>query len=192
MKKLKKLKYLLEGSDNSNNSGYTPNIPKYEKTYIEDATSEIIITTDLAERIYNRNCNLNRFFNKYRSLTFKTKTVTVLCAIIDQVHCPKIDNYIKNLKRMLERKEIQVLGYVWQRDVGDNRFEKHYHLLIATTRMDLKISTQIELYGSINPDRFRIELMKTKGGMQKYLRKKEIFSARYQKGFSKSQCFKSP
>ena len=93
---------------------------------------------------------------------------------------------------MLERKEIQVLGYVWQRDVGDNRFEKHYHLLIATTRMDLKISTQIELYGNINPDRFRIELMKTKGGMQKYLRKKEIFSARYQKGFSKSQCFKSP
>ena len=192
MKKLKKLKYLLEGSDYSNNSGYTPNIPKYEKTYIEDATSEIIITTDLAERIYNRNCNLRRFFNKYRSLTFITKTVTVLGAIIDQIHYPTIDNFIKNLKRMLERKEIQVLGYVWQRDVGDNRFEKHYHLLIATTRMDLKISTQIELYGNINPDRFRIELMKTKGGMQKYLRKKEIFSARYQKGFSKSQCFKSP
>jgi hypothetical protein len=191
-KSLIKLRYLLEGSNNSNNSGYIPNIPKYEKTYLEGATCDMSVTTDLAERIQARDMNLNHFFSKYVPLQFDKKTATILCAIVDQSHYLKITDFISNVKRFLKRRKIDVLGYIWQRDVGDFKFEKHYHLLIATSIINPEVIMQIELWGNRCPDKSRIQVLRTKSGMCKYLKKKEIYAARYQKGFTKSQFFKSP
>lgn len=191
-KLLYRLKYLLEGSNDSNNSGYTPNVPKYEKTYFEDTTSELIVTTDLAERIQMRDQNLNLFFNKYLPLHFELKTATILCAIVNYSHYSQINKFISNFQRYLKRRKIELLGYVWQRDVGDFKFEKHYHLLIATSIINTEVLMQVLLRGNMYPDKSRIEVLRTKTGMYKYLKKKEIYAARYQKGFTKSQCFRGP
>jgi hypothetical protein len=115
-----------------------------------------------------------------------------LAPFFKQLIPSKITDFISNVKRFLKRRKIDVLGYIWQRDVGDFKFEKHYHLLIATSIINPEVIMQIELWGNMCPDKSRIQVLRTKSGMCKYLKKKEIYAARYQKGFTKSQFFKSP
>lgn len=191
MKKLTKIKYLLEGSGNSNNLGLAPLKAKYDKHYLETLTGEETITTDLAERKYRRARNLSLFNEAYQRLYFVDKAVTILCVIIDANHYPTVSKFLLNFKKFLKRRKIATLGFVWQRDVGATHY-RHFHLLLATTRIDCETLDEINHLGIINESKYRFESLKTKSGMNRYLNKKELFAAPYQKCWARSNKFNMP
>jgi hypothetical protein len=191
VKKLTKIKYLLEGSGNSNNLGLAPLKAKYDKHYLETLTGEETITTDLEERKNRRAMNLGLFNEAYQRLYFVDKTVTILAVIIDANHYPTVSQFLSNFKKFLKRRKISTLGFVWQRDVGVTLY-RHFHLFLATTRIDGKALMEISDLGVINEAKYRFEALKTKSGMNKYLDKKELYAAPYQKCWSRSNKFKMP
>ena len=193
-KLLIKLRYLLEGSGQSNNlcQGLSPLEAKYEKTLVEQDTGEVIITTDLKERLNKRNKNLSLFHDKYVGPCFKDKTVSILCVIISEHQYPQISQWTSNFKKYLKRRGIDFLGFVWQRDIGENVFEKHFHLLIAVSYIKEEYISDIIQMGKSSPDKFVYEILKTEHGMKRYLKKKELYASRYKKAWAKSENFKSP
>jgi hypothetical protein len=84
------------------------------------------------------------------------------------------------------------LGFVWQRDIGENVFEKHFHLLIAVSYIKEEYMSDIIQMGKSSPDKFVYEILKTEHGMKRYLKKKELYASRYKKAWAKSGNFKSP
>lgn len=191
MKKLKRFKYLLEGSVNSNNSGYSPLLAKYEKCYLETSTGDETITTDLEERKHRRAQNLFLFNETYIPLYFETATVSILTGVIDCKQYPYASTFINNFKRRLKRRNIDMLGYLWQRDVGDTLY-KHFHVLIATSRMRVEILAEVITWGQSDKGKFSIEALQTRGGMKKYLERKELYAAPNEKSWARSLKFSIP
>lgn len=191
MKILKKIQYLLEGSEISNNLGLTPLKARYDKHYLETLTGEETITTDLDERKNRKTNGLSQFMETYVGLYFEESSVTILSAVVDATIYPKLSDFIKNFRRRLKRRKIELLGYVWQRDVGGTLY-KHYHLLIATKRMSEVLVKEIIEIGDGNKEKFSFQALKTKGGMKDYLDKKELYAAPKERCWSRSNKFKMP
>lgn len=191
MKKLTRIGYLVEGSENSNNLGLTPLKARYDKHYLETLTGEETITTDLDERKHRKTNGLSQFMEIYVGLYFEQSSVTILSAVVDATIYPKLSDFIKNFRRRLVRRKIEILGYVWQRDVGGTLY-KHYHLLIATKRMSKVLIEEIINLGNMNKEKFSFQPLKTKGGMKDYLEKKELYAAPKERCWSRSNQFKKP
>jgi hypothetical protein len=191
MRVLTKIKYLHEGSEKSNNLGLTPLKARYDKHYLETITGEESITTDLDERKHRKTNGLSQFMEIYVGLYFEESSVTILSAVVDANIYPKLTDFIKNFRRRLERRNIELLGYIWQRDVGGTLY-KHYHLLIATKRMNEALIKELIDLGNMNKEKFSFQTLKTKGGMRDYLEKKELYAAPKERCWSRSNKFKKP
>jgi hypothetical protein len=184
--KILKIEYLSEGSSLSDNMGQIPIKAKYKKTFLNTETGELSSTTDLQSKIYKRNNYLKLFLNVYEKY-FAQKRITILTCVVYIYKYPTITSFINMLSRKLVRKGIQRLGYVWVRDVGDVQFEKHYHVLIATQRIDGKQFH--ELFKNKKHNDYKVEFKKTPNGMKDYLSKKDLFGEKKQRSFGKSRRF---
>ena len=182
---LRKIRYLSEGSNKSVNTGQTPILPKYQKTFLNIETGELNEITDLQSKIYKRDKFLRLFFNVYQKY-YSNKKITILSAVVNQDTYPTITKFINTITRKLKRKGIERLGYFWVRDVGDKRFHKHFHILLATSRISAEKFKSI--FEKKDHNNYDIEFLKSKG-MKSYINDKELYAANKQRAFGKSKTF---
>jgi hypothetical protein len=182
---LRNIRYLSEGSYNSVNKGQTSILPKYSKTYLNIETGELNEVTDLQSKIYKRDKFLRLFFNVYLKY-YSNKQITILSAIVNQDTYPTITKFINTITRKLKRKGINRLGYFWVRDVGEKRFHKHFHILIATSRITAEKFKDI--FEKKDHNKYDVQFLKSKG-MKRYINDKELYAANKQRAFGKSKTF---
>ena len=183
--KLRNIRYLSEGSNTSDNVGQTPVREKYQKTFLNTETGELKTITDLQSKIYKRDGFMRDFFKTYLK-SYSNKKISILSAVVNQDSYPTITKFINTIIRKLKRKGIERLGYFWVRDVGDKRFHKHWHLLVATSRItEDKFKNIFEKKDHSN---YEVEFLKSKG-MKSYIKEKELYAANKQRAFGKSKTF---
>jgi hypothetical protein len=182
---LRNIRYLSEGSNKSVNVGQTPVLEKYKKTFLNLETGELKEITDLQSKIYKRDRFMRDFFNAYLK-SFSNKKVSILSAVVNQDTYPTITKFINTITRKLKRKGIERLGYFWVRDVGDKRFHKHFHILLATSRISAEKFKSI--FENKDHNNYDIEFLKSKG-MKSYINDKELYAANKQRAFGKSKTF---
>ena len=180
------VRYLSGGSLNSDNMGQTPLTAKYKKTFFQSETGELRDVTDLQSKRYRRDNSVKLFFGVYNK-RFVQKSHSVLCAVVDQSEYPTVTKFINTLTRKLKRKGVDRLGYVWFRDVGDEVFHKHYHVIIATTRINADLFN--ELFCKKKHNRYDVEFLKSPKGITKYITDKELYAANRQRSYGKSRLF---
>ena len=183
---LKSLSYLSEGSEKSDKLGQTPITAKYKKTFLNIETSELREITDLQSKLYKRDNYLKLFFSVYTKY-FKEKTHSVICAVVNQDEYSTITKFVNTIGRKLQRKGIDRLGYVWVRDVGDEIFHKHFHIIIATTRISEELFK--ELFFEKKHNRYEVQFLKTPKGMAKYITDKNLYGEDKQRTYGKSRFF---
>lgn len=183
---LRNIRYLSEGSNKSVNKGQTSILPKYSKTYLNIETGELNEVTDLQSKIYKRDKYLRLFFNVYLKY-FSNKKITILSAVVNQDTYPTITKFINTITRKLKRKGIDRLGYFWIRDVGDERFHNHFHILIATSRITAEKFKDI--FEKKNHNNYDVEFLKSSKGKSSYIMNKDLFAANKQRAFGKSKTF---
>ena len=179
-------KYLSEGSKKSDNIGQTPIIAKYEKTFVNTVTGEVRSVTDLQSKIYKRDNCLKLFFSVYTKWFIK-KSHSVICAVVNQDEYGSISKFVNTITRKLQRKGIDRLGYVWVRDVGKEKFHKHFHIIIATTRIDSFLFN--ELFSEKKHNRYEVQFLRTPKGMAKYITDKDLYGENKQRTYGKSRQF---
>lgn len=183
---LRKISYLSEGSNKSVNIGQTPILPKYNKIYLNLETGEINEITDLQSKIYKRDKFLRLFFNVYFKY-YTNKQITILSTVANQDTYPTITKYINTITRKLKRKGIDRLGYFWIRDVGHERFHKHFHILIATSRITAEKLKNI--FEKKDHNNYEVKFLESKKGMSGYINDKELYAANKERAFGKSKTF---
>ena len=180
------IRYLSEGSKKRDNMGQTPLTAKYKKTFLNTETGQICEVTDLESKIYKRDNYLKLFFNVYTKY-FVKKTHSVICVVVNQDEYITITKFVNTITRKLHRKGIDRLGYVWVRDVGDEIFHKHYHIIIATTRINEVLFN--ELFCEKKHNHYEVQFLKTPKGMAKYITDKDLYGANKQRTYGKSRKF---
>jgi hypothetical protein len=183
---LRNYRNLSEGSTSSNNNGQTPITAKYEKTFVNIETGEVRSRTDLQTKMYKRDICVESFFTVYKEYYGK-KTHSILCAVVNQDQYNSITKFINTITRKFKRKGIDILGYVWVRDIGDKIFHKHYHVIFATPLINAALFK--EIFCNKKHNHYDIQFLKTLKGMAKYIKDKDLFGAKKQRSFGKSRLF---
>jgi hypothetical protein len=184
--KLRKIRYLLEGSKKSDNIGQTPVRAKYCKSFLNLETGQLNDVTDLQSKIYKRDKFVRLFFNVYFK-HYINKQISILSAVVNQDEYPTIAKFINTITRKLKRKGIDRLGYVWIRDVGGERFHKHFHILLATSTITAEKFKNI--FEKKNHNNYEVEFLGKSKGMGGYIKEKELYAANKQRAFGKSKIF---
>lgn len=185
--KLWKYDLLSGGSIESDKSGQTPQRAKFRKHFVNLDTAEVYQITDLESRKYKRNKYLDSFTAVYAK-SFSSKQISLLSFVVNDAEYTSISQFLNMLGKKLRRKNISKLGYVWVRDVGDNRFERHFHILIAVSRIDSQIFQ--ELFSQKRHSEYEVQFFRNVKGLNSYLKKKNLYGAKKQRAFGKSKEFK--
>ncbi len=181
-------------SEENHNYGYAPSVARYKKYYKDLFTSELIETTDLEEKINRRNNALSFFFEKYIPLYFDSNNITIFSIVISQEHYPNISTFLRNFNDKLKRHNSKYLAYVWVRDYGQYYGGKHFHLLLATNKMDeftIKkfLTSEVNLRQNTSY-KFKVQILETRYGMLQYLKDKGVYAEANQKSYGRSQISK--
>ncbi len=182
--KLVKIQYLSEGSVTSDNNGQTPSTAKYKKTFLNTVTGEVRDVTDLAGKRYKRDECLRLFYNTYSKYLF-SQSHSFLAIVVNQREYPTITKFVHTITRKLKRKGVKRLGYFWVRDIGDKIFEKHFHIIIATTKINKDLFK--ELFYKKKHSHYEVQFLRTRTGMHKYIKKKELYAAKKQRSHGRSR-----
>ena len=182
------IKYLSEGSNKSDNSGHYPIQARYKKSMINIFTKEQVEITDLDCKKLKRDNALNEFFSFY-GFNYVKEEITILSIVIDASKYDTIATFNNSFGKKLKRKGLKRLGYVWVRDIGEIEFEKHFHILIATSRICGLMFRS--LFEAKNDGKYEVQFLKTKNGMKEYIKRKELYAANKQRSYGKSRSFLS-
>jgi len=186
--KLLKIVYNSRGSHISNNMGQNIHPIKYTKTLVNTYTGEIYETNDLKYKKNKRRKMIYEFTNVY-SKPYLNKELSILTISVNQSSYMKIQKFLNTIIKKLKRKGIEKLGYIWVFDIGYKKFEKHYHLIMAVSRIEKTLF--YELFNKKHNSNYEVEFMKTRYGMFRYLDKKDFFGVHKQKNFGRSRKFLS-
>lgn len=187
--KLLKFKVLSGWSKNSNKSGLLPQKARIEKQFVHIRTGELIINSDLNIRKYKRNKTVDSFGDSYES-AYRRKEVSILSFVVNADIYNSASKFIEMLVKKLKRYNIPKLGHIWVRDVGEIKFEKHFHILVSIPRIESDIFNKLFHCGV--EKKYKVEFMKTKRGLRNYLKKKELFGIKGQRTYGRSRLFKKP
>jgi len=185
--KLLNIRYTSETSLISDNSGQVPRHARYLITYINTVTGELSYSSDLVQKTNKRNKFISNFQQVY-TLPFNNKTISIFSAVVSQSHYETPSKFVNTFTRKFVRKNIDILGYVWVRDIGDIQFDLHYHFLIATERVNADLFKV--LFSTKEKNGYDVQFLKTKTGMARYIKKKKLYGAKRQRSHGKSRKFK--
>jgi len=168
-------------------SGQIPQDAKRMLTFKNIITGKMSRITDLDLKKQKRGYILKLFLNIY-SKSFKKKELTVFLIVVDENIYGLPSKFISNFKRKLIRKGIRILGYVWQKDVGEIRFEKHFHFIIITRRLEKGILNSLFKNKKVDAG-YSFELCRSISRFKNYLNRKEIYAAKGKRSFGRSGNF---
>jgi hypothetical protein len=187
--KLLRFEVLLGWSNESNKSGQLPQKAKFIKQFVNIVTGEVFVNSDLNIRKYKRNNTVDLFSDVYE-LAYSKNQVSVLSFVVNDDMYNSASKFIEMLVKKLKRYNIPKLGHLWVRDVGEIKFEKHFHILVALPRIESDVFNK--LFNSRGEKKYKVEFMKTKRGLRNYLKKKELFGIKGQRTYGRSRLFKKP
>jgi hypothetical protein len=185
--KLWRFEVLSGASIESDKSGQIPQKAKYRKHFVNLETAEVSSITDLDSRKFKRNKHITNFTNAYKTL-FKNQDVSILTFAVNESKYDSVSKFLNMLGKKLSRKQVDKLGYVWVRDVGDIKFDRHFHVLIATSRITAEMFQ--ELFSKKKHSHFDVEFMRNPNGLKAYLTRKELYGVKKQRSYGKSKEFK--
>lgn len=185
--KLWRFEVLSGASIESDKSGQIPQKAKYRKHFVNLETAEVSSITDLDSRKFKRNKHLTNFTNAYKTL-FKNQDISILTFAVNQSTYNSVSKFLNMLGKKLRRKQVEKLGYVWVRDVGDIRFDRHFHVLIATSRITAEMFKG--LFSKKRHSFYDVEFLENPKGMRDYLKKKDLYGIKRQRSYGKSKEFK--
>ena len=180
------IKYLSDKSEESFNVGQTPLKAKYIKTFVERNTGLLSSTTDLEIKKRKRTNSLNLFNETYARL-YEKKEISIFSAVVSGIDYPKMGKFVNTITRKFKRKGIERLGYLWVRDVGEIKFEKHYHILIASSKVTKE--QFFDLFYIKKHNKYDIQFVKSPNGITRYLTDKELYAGRRQRAYQASRNF---
>jgi hypothetical protein len=118
------------------------------------------------------------------------KEVSIILVAVSIEKYTTAKQYMDILKDQLKANDIELYGYYYQRDIGEKRFERHFHFLVATSRIaNNKVVHFLRKYSSkIN----KITLSFSIEGFTSYLIDKEIYCPYKHKSWGCSRNFIKP
>lgn len=177
------------GSYNIDKWGELPREPMRELHFVNTITGQIFSTNDLHLKKFKRQKKIEKLYYFYQGYIFNKQVSTVLY-VVNVKRISSISIHIKNVKRKLARKRINLLAYYWQRDIGENEFEPHYHCIFILSRMDIHLFS--ELFKGYNKCGAKAELCNSLMAFTLYLNKKEIFAPYKKRNNSLSKYMRKP
>jgi len=181
---------LISGGTNYNDKlGQIPIEAKYRFIYFNSITGKKSFATDWGLRINRRNNMFDEFYRKYK-VPYSIHEVSLLTFVVSQEHYSKPSNFLSNITRKFKRKNIQRLGYIWARDIGEEVFERHYHVIIACEKIS-KEQFKI-IFKNKNGNHYNVQFIKKTNGMRNYLKVKGLFGGGRLRAYGKSRQFLLP
>ncbi|MFA6923107.1 MAG: hypothetical protein WC223_02535 [Bacteroidales bacterium] len=187
--KLHHYSVISERSNIAYNIGQIPKEAKVIKTFKNTNSGILSSITDLQLLKNKRNKYLLEFLYKYKKY-FEKKEISILTGVINLEHYTKIGSFVSDFKKKLKRKNIDVYGYVWVRDFGNEMFKIHAHILIATARINE--TTFSNLFSKKTHSKYNFQFAKSIGKLTNYLKKKELYGVNKMRAYSKSRKFLTP
>ena len=136
---------------------------------------------------YKRNRTVNLFFETYSN---KSKYQLFEFGIPFHIS-DNLSVIIKKLKRKCNSIDNQLLGYFWIFDVGEENFGPHYHLIIATKKINTKKypnALKLDFKG----DKIHGDFVRRESAFKNYLIGKCLYDRGYRKRlYGKSFNFKT-
>ena len=145
--------------------------PQLEKTFKLTTNGQKFIVTDVQIMKYKRNLLLHNFNDKFKSTDYTWLEIGFDFSINERV-----SDVLLKLKRNLIKIEVPVKGYVWLVDKGDQYHNMHFHLLVATPRLDMSgkaLPACLKL--KFKNKKIHSSFVSNKPKMIDYLLKKEIY-----------------
>jgi hypothetical protein len=182
-------KTITERSLDINNSLQIPQLPKRRIFFIDD-NEKMFSITDLELKKKKRSKRLEQFKSTYSRL-FKENKVSVWLFILDAELQNSPSKFLQGIKTKFKRKGVAILGVFWQRDIGENEFKLHFHIMITTSFVKNEIVQQL-FKPNKSYNNFKFEFCKHLNAFKNYLKKKELYGNRNKRTWGSSNEFKKP
>lgn len=169
--------------------GHEQQYERYEKVFYNDETDEYYKTTDLQQKKNKRKKIFNDFKYTYKNL-HKEKNISILSGESNINNYKSVGDFLRFICKKLRRKNIEIYGYVWVRDVGEIKFEPHIHFYIAISRIDGKVFK--DLFKNKKHSKYEIQYLRSINGMNRYLLSKELYGGNRKRSYGKSRKFLLP
>lgn len=143
--------------------------PRYRK-FFQYEGSKVFSFTDLDSTIRNRKNRLRNFFASQLPAFLKRK-ISIVSAVFYAKAYSRPSKMMRFIRDKLKRHKIKLINFFWQKDVGSEKFESHFHILLSITR----ISTKTLRIVFSNPSKAKAQFIRTRYGMYKYLCKKPVY-----------------
>jgi hypothetical protein len=180
---------LIEGGSLFINKwGDIPRMATKKYYFINTITEETFSVTDLQLQKQRRNKLLVKMQETYSRLIVNNEISTIII-VAPVKQYKKSADFLKEFKKKLIRKNISLLGYYWQRDIGEVKFECHFHFIFFLKKIDATVYHNLfKRKKSKYEAQFCDSLRKFKG----YLKKKEIYAPGKMRSYGCSREFKKP
>jgi hypothetical protein len=175
--------------NNSHKSGLVPKIPKQVKKFVSVYTGEIVSIDDVKSKKHKRNKKFNLFKEMYLT-PFQNNQITILSGVVNTDVYTNLSAFFVDFKKKLKRNGIELIGNIWIRDVGHERFIKHAHFLFATKRILGKDFNQ--LLKRKKTKNYSIKFCEDLEGIVSYFKEKELYGTGNEKSYGRSQKFILP
>jgi hypothetical protein len=159
---------------------------KIRKYFKNCETGNVFSFTDLDIYKKKRKTILEDFSNHYWYL-YMANELSLLSFVVDAREYKDISATMDSVKNKFKRKHYDVYGYVWQCDIGEIN-SNHYHILIAVASIQYNVVR--DMFHSKAGIKF--EFIRTKNGLQNYLKDKIFFVRETGRNFGRSIKFKTP
>ena len=157
--------------------------------FVEDETGLISRVTDLQLKKQKRNRKILQFKQTYQRLAeMKEVSIVLVVVCINKYKTPK--QYMDLLKDQLKASGLMLYGYYYQRDIGDKEFKRHFHFMVAISR--IANHNVIKFLKKCHSSSNKVTLNFSIEGFSNYLMKKEIYCPYKCKSWGCSRKFMKP
>jgi hypothetical protein len=122
--------------------GEIPHKPTRDIIFVDDSTGVVFSTNDLQIKLFKRSKKIKNFYTFYSSF-FYEKLVSAVLYVVNVKSISSISNQLKTIRKKLKKNHIQLLAYYWQRDIGENLFEPHYHIILILPRIRIELFNKL-------------------------------------------------
>ena len=161
--------------------------PIYSSVFQNDNDGSFFELDDVQIIRYKRNKALCMFFETYANKEKYQLFEFGLTYLVSE----NMSVIIRKLKRKCDSINNELLGYVWVHDVGEENFGHHFHLVIATNKInDYKYPNALKL--DFKGNKIHGDFVKKDDAFKNYLIGKSLYERGYRKRlYGKSIKFKT-
>ena len=109
----------------------------WSEEFKDYAVTEVLETNNFKSANYRKILALDKFCSKYQPLYEKKEVTLFFMTFTNAPKCRPWKEMMGIISHYFKRAKFPILDYVWTAEISE-RLHFHYHLCVATSRMDLK------------------------------------------------------